>query len=82
MPEMNKLLFGDHDAPALELARLFGEGETGSPAVKKAVAWGQDVIAAAGVDPHREVAVIHALRAAQPQLSLRPATYLASLLKN
>jgi len=80
MPELKKLLLGDHDNPSLELEQLFGNGVVGREALNAAVAWGRDVLDSKGVSPEQGLMTIKALRQAEPQLSLRPATYLARLL--
>jgi len=71
MPEVKKLLFGDHDNPSLELERLFGNA---------AIEWGRDVLDSKGVSPQDGLMTIKALRQSEPRLSLCPAVYLAELL--
>ena len=80
MPEVKKLLLGDHENPSLELERLFGNGAIGRAALNAAIAWGRDVLDSKGVSPQDGLLTIKALRQSEPQLSLRPATYLAELL--
>ena len=80
MPDLKKLILGDHDNPNRELERLFGAGTDGKAALNAAVAWGRDVVNSAGVSPDQEMLTIRALRQAEPRLSLRPAVHLAKLL--
>ena len=80
MPDLKKLILGDHENPNGELERLFGAGAVGAEAQKAAVAWGRNVQESAGVSDRNEILIIKALREAEPRLSLRPARHLAKLL--
>jgi len=80
MPEIKKLLLGDHENPSLELEQLFGNGAIGRSALNAAIAWGREALDSKGVSPENGLLTIKALRQAEPRLSLRPATYLAQLL--
>ena len=68
-----KLLIGDHDDPAKELTALFGDE-------KSAMTWARGILDATGIPPAEQVSAIAELRRAEPRLSLKPATYLASRL--
>lgn len=80
MPELKKLILGDHGNPNRELERLFGAGPDEKAALNAAVAWGRDIVDSAGVSPEQELLTIKTLREAEPRLSLRPAVHLAKLL--
>ncbi|GAA3015546.1 hypothetical protein [Microbacterium aurantiacum] len=79
MASFEKLLWGDSADPRRELAEIFPD-DTGS-AVVRAREWARDVIADAGVEASDELRAIHALRAAEPRLSLKPARFLAAQLR-
>ncbi|AZZ56759.1 hypothetical protein [Rathayibacter iranicus] len=74
-------LLGDHADPAEELMAIFGgEAATAAAAVASAVEWGRRLLAQRGIEPQMQVAAIRAFRQAEPRLSLKPATYLATLI--
>ncbi|WP_407342194.1 hypothetical protein [Pengzhenrongella phosphoraccumulans] len=80
MPEIKKLLLGDHDNVSLELEKVFGNGATGRVALDTAMTWGREVLDSKGVSAQDGLLTIKTLRHGEPQLSLRPATHLARLL--
>lgn len=75
MARLDKLLWGDGADPRLELEELFDS-------VPSARAWAVTALADAGVDAADEVRAIRALRAAEPRLSLKPATYLVAQIRS
>ena len=78
---MAHTMFGDHRNPTIELSEIFGApGETTGTALDAATTWARDVLRNAGVDPEKQVTAIATLRAAEPRLGLRSATFLAGLL--
>lgn len=80
MISLLKAFFGDHSDPAEQFAALFGDGASTTPdAVSAAVEWSRRLLAEKGSDPHQRIAAVHAFRAAEPRLALKPATRLASL---
>lgn len=78
---MAHTMFGDHRNPTIELNEIFGaESETTGTALDAAVIWARGVLENAGVDPTKQVTAIATLRAAEPRLGLKSATFLAGLL--
>ncbi|MHA7135233.1 hypothetical protein [Oerskovia turbata] len=78
---MRHTLFGDHRHPTTELDEIFGApGATTGAALDEAATWARGVLEDARVDPARQVGAIAALRAAEPRLGLKSATFLAGLL--
>lgn len=73
------LVFGDHEDPRASLAELFG-GEipsSGQPP-QPALDWALGLLSGPGAENVRsEMETIHFLRAAEPRLALKPATFLA-----
>lgn len=78
MADFDKLLVGDHRDPQSELTELF-PSEGGDP-LDGARQWALGVLSSAGISGEDQVRAIKALRDAEPRLSLKPATYLASQL--
>lgn len=78
---LGKLIVGDRDDPRTELGSLFGEPATGPGAPPSALAWGQDRLTDAGVDPRvDQLKAIKILRDAEPRLGLKSAKYLTDVL--
>lgn len=78
---MGRTLFGDHRNPTAELNEIFeAHGTTTGARLDEAVTWARGVLEDAAVDPAKQVGAIAALRAAEPRLGLKSATFLAGLL--
>lgn len=76
MARLDKLVFGDDADPRIELRELFSQ--EGADPLIAARDWALEVLSQAGVEPGDQLRAIKALRAAEPRLSLKPATYLAA----
>lgn len=72
-------IFGDREDPRKRLEAVFGGPlpEGGQPP-RTALAWARNVLAGVGEDANDLVAATKHLRQAEPQLTLRAATFLAT----
>lgn len=76
--ELAAKVFGDKEDPRQRLQSIFGGSSDLAGPPSAAREWAKNVLDEAGVDPaDHNVTAIRCLRAAQPRLTLKAATYLA-----